>query len=341
MALLSVPIVDIAPFFAENIDGKHKVAAAVNQACEDIGFFVITGHGVDTRLADRVFAESRGFFDLPLAEKQMVSRPAPEIGRGYSAPGTESSAYSRLDRTPPDIKESFTIGLVDVPQNDSYYHCPAAGHHFAPNLWPQQPAGLSAAYADYYRAMERLSVVVMRIFALALGLEEDYFGWKCDKPFSVMRVLHYFDQVAEPMPGQLRCSEHTDYSTMTLLRHDREYGADGLQVQNRAGTWVDVPAIPDSFVINLGDMMMRWTNDRWVSTPHRVLNPPPVKTTDSRRLSIAFFHESNYDATIECLPNCSTVERPPQYPPISCGDYVRERLRRQGTFKDLAGNAAA
>jgi isopenicillin N synthase-like dioxygenase len=339
MALLSVPVVNIAPFVAGDA-GERRVAAEINRACEAIGFFVITGHGVDPLLADRVFAASRAFFDLPLEEKQRVARPAPEIGRGYSAPGTESSAYSRLNLTPPDIKESFTIGQVDVP-DEPYYHCAAAGHHFAPNPWPARPTGLASAYADYYRAMDDLSRVVMRLFALALGLEEKYFAPRCDKPFSVMRVLHYFDQPAEPMPGQLRCSEHTDYSTMTLLRHDAEYGADGLQVQNRAGAWVDVPAIRDSFVVNLGDMMMRWTNDRWVSTPHRVLNPPRERAMASRRMSIAFFHETNYDAIIECLPNCSSAERPARYPAISCGDYVRERLRRQGTFKDLEKPTAA
>jgi len=337
MALLSVPIVDIAPFMAADA-GKRRVAAEVNQACEEIGFFVITGHGLAPRIADRVFAESRAFFDLPLDEKQRVARPAPEIGRGYSAPGTESSAYSRLDRTPPDIKESFTIGQVDVP-DEPYYRGPAAGHQFAPNLWPTRPASVASAYIDYYRAMEDLSRAVMRLFAL--GLEEHYLDSRCDKPFSVMRVLHYFELSAEPQPGQLRCSEHTDYSTMTLLHHDAEYGADGLQVRNRGGDWVDVPAIRNSFVVNLGDMMMRWTNDRWVSTPHRVLNPPPERATMSRRMSIAFFHETNYDAIIECLPNCSSAGRPVRYPPISCGDYVRERLRRQGTFKDLDKATAA
>jgi len=340
MALLNVPLIDMAPFLSGDAVRKRAVAAAVNQACEDIGFFVITGHGVDPRLAARVLSESRGFFELPLEEKLRVARPAPEIGRGYSAPGSESSAYSRLERTPPDIKESFTIGLVDVP-DDPYHRGPAAGHHFAPNLWPARPPGLAAAYADYYRAMEHLARVVMRMFALALGLDEDYFDSRCDRPFSVMRVLHYFDQTTEPLPGQLRCSEHTDYSTMTLLRHDEEYGAVGLQVQNRSGAWVDVPAIRNSFVVNLGDMMMRWTNDRWVSTPHRVLNPPRARARDSRRMSIAFFHETNYDAIIECLPTCSSAANPPRYPAITCGDYVRERLRRQGTFKDLEKATAA
>lgn len=331
MALLDVPVIDIAPALSGDRGGKGRVAAAVNRACEDIGFLVVTGHGVDPSICSRVFDESAAFFDLPLEEKLKVKQWADEIPRGFSAMGAESVAYSRLNRTPGDLKESFTIGQLEIP-DDEYHQRPEARICFAENRWPAGFPGLRTAYSQYFRMMERLAGNILRIFALALDIREDFFDDKIDRHISVLRVLNYPSQHEEPLPGQLRAGEHSDYGTLTILRHENEYRPGGLQVQNRAGHWVDVPVVPGSLVINLGDMMQRWTNDRWVSTMHRVVNPPRDQALDSRRMSLVFFHETNYDTVVECLPNCSSAADPPKYPPVTCGEYLRLKFTRQVTF---------
>jgi isopenicillin N synthase-like dioxygenase len=338
MALLRVPVVDIAPVLTNQPGGKRKVAMEVNRACEEIGFLVVTGHGVDRALCNRVFDESAAFFDLSMAEKLEVKQWADDIPRGYSAPAAESVAYSRLNRTPGDLKESFTIGRLEIPA-DNYFHRPEAQSFFPENRWPAGRAGLRAAYSEYFEVMERLAANVLKIFALALDIREDFFADKVDRHIGVLRVLNYPNQPEEPLPRQLRAGEHSDYGTLTILRHEDEHRPGGLQVFNRAGEWVDVPAVPGSLVINLGDMMQRWTNDRWVSTMHRVVNPPRDRALNSRRLSIVFFHETNYDTMVECLPNCSGPGNPAKYEPVTCGEYLRLKFTRQVTFDREAASA--
>jgi isopenicillin N synthase-like dioxygenase len=335
MALLNVPVIDIAPFLSGGVPEKRVVAQAVNRACEDIGFLVVTGHGVDPALANSVFAESRSFFGAPLEQKLAVKQWGDDIPRGYSGLAAESVAYSRLKWTPGDLKESFSIGPLEVPAEE-YYHRPEAAVLFAENRWPQGRERFREVYSQYYRVMERLASDVLRLFAAALALPERYFADKIDRHFGVLRVLNYPNQPQDPLPGQLRAGEHSDYTTLTILRHEDEHRYGGLQVRNRAGEWVDVPLVPNSLVINLGDMMERWTNDRWVSTMHRVVNPPREHACDSPRLSLVFFHETNYDTVIECLPHCSSQEKPPKYEPVTCGDYLRLKFTRQTTFAQHA-----
>jgi isopenicillin N synthase-like dioxygenase len=331
MALLTVPIIEISSFIERGADGRRGVARAVAQACEEIGFFVIVGHGFDPRLADRVFEQSKTFFDLPLHEKSRAKPWTNEIPRGYSSVGDESVSYSRLNWTPGDLKESFTIGAPELPDDD-YYRRPGSAEFYAENFWPERPAGFRESYIDYFRAMERLSGLLMRIFAVALALPEDYFADKTDRHPGALRVLNYPDQPEEPLPNQLRAGEHSDYGTFTIVRQENELRPGGLQVRNQAGDWVDVPVIRDSFVVNIGDMLMRWTNDRWMSTLHRVANPPRDRARDSRRMSIAFFHTTNFDTVVECLPSCCSAAAPPKYQPVTYADYLRERFVRQVTF---------
>lgn len=316
------------PFLTGGPDQKKRVAETVNRACEDIGFYVITGHGVDRRSCDEMFAVSRAFFDLPLEEKLSVKRWAVDTPRGYSPLADESVSYSHGELSPGDLKESFSIGPVDPAAGSSF---PESGP-LAKNLWPSRPAELRRVWTAYFRTMERLAASLLRISAVGLGLPEDYFDQKIERQMSVLRVLYYPNQPEEPLPGQLRAGEHTDYVTITILRQENEQRPGGLQVCNRRGDWVDVPVVPDSFVINIGDMMELWTNDRWVSTMHRVLNPPRARALDSRRMSIAFFHEPNYDTPIECLPTCSSAENPPKYPTVLAGDYLRSKFTRQTSF---------
>jgi isopenicillin N synthase-like dioxygenase len=170
----------------------------------------------------------------------------------------------------------------------------------------------------------------MRIFALALDLPERFFDDKIDRHISMFRVLRYPEQIEPPQPGQLRAGAHSDYGSLTIVKIEDKPG--GLQVRNKAGEWVDVPVIPGSFVVNIGDLMMQWTNDRWISTLHRVVNPPRDQAGASRRQSLVFFHQPNYDAMVECLPGCAAPGMAPKFEPISSGDHLRNKFVKQTTF---------
>lgn len=330
MTLKSVPIIDLAPYLKGTPEGKAKVAAEVGRACTDIGFLTIIGHGVDNALIEKCYSVSKAFFDLPHAEKSKCDRPEPDQVRGYSEVGGEGLSYSLDNPAPPDLKESLTIGPVDVPAHDPYFHGPAAGPHFAPNLWPAKPAELKAVWTDYFRAMELLSAQLMRIFALSLDLPEHFFDDKIDKHISMFRVLSYPDQPQEPLPNQLRAGAHSDYGSLTIVRQEDAPG--GLQVRNRDGEWVDVKPLAGAFVVNIGDLMMQWTNDLWISTMHRVVNPPRDKALGSRRISLVFFHQPNYDAMVSCLDSCHDAAHPAKYAPISSGDHLRNKFVKQTTL---------
>ncbi|MCC4307764.1 hypothetical protein LL252_04185 [Alcanivorax marinus] len=319
--LLEVPVIDIARFRFGDAEDRRAVAREVDRACTDIGFLIIDGHGVDPGLIERTRAVSREFFDLPEAEKRRVARPGVDVSRGYTGLEDESVARSRdATATQGDLNESLMIGPVDRP-DEAYATAPAAGQHFAPNIWPERPAALRPVWTEYYRAMGDLAATIMRIFALALDLDEDYFDDKIDKHISRLRLRNYPAQAQAPKPGQIRAGAHSDYGSLTILCTEDKPG--GLQVCNAEGEWVDVPIVPGTFIINIGDLMERWSNDRWVSTLHRVVNPPAGAGGAARRQSIVFFHNPNYDARIECLPNCTREGEAPRYPVTTSGDHLR------------------
>jgi len=321
MALSSVPVIDIAPFLSGSPEGRRQVAAAVGQACEDIGFLIVKGHGVPRELVGDMYDISRRFFDLPLDEKMKTH--GRERSRGYGPIGEEALSYGLGKAAPADVKESLYEGPMDVPDTP-YFRGPVGAPHFVPNVWPGRPVGLEAIWRAYYRQMERLAGDIMRIFAIALDLPERFFADKIDKHVSRVRAINYPDQAEPPLPGQLRAGEHTDYGTITILKIEDAPG--GLQVRNRQGEWLDVAAEPDAFVVNIGDLMMRWTNDRWISTLHRVLNPPRDAALGTRRISLVFFHQPNYDALIECLPSCQGPDRPAKYPPVTSGEHRNRKF---------------
>jgi isopenicillin N synthase-like dioxygenase len=320
---IAVPVIDIAPFLSGSDTGKHRVARELGIACEDVGFFLITGHGVPEALVEETMDVSRAFFDLPVSEKLETAPPRRDYPRGYSRLMDESLAYSAGGEAPPDLKEALAMGQVTIPDDD-YYRSPAAGLAFVDNLWPRRPARLKPVWTLYFQAMETLAAHVMRIFALALELREDFFDDKIDRHVSVMRALNYPEQNAPALPGQLRAGEHTDFGSLTILLQEDRLG--GLQVRNRDQGWVDVHPVANSFTVNIGDLMAMWTNDRWVSTPHRVANPPAQSGAVTRRQSIAFFQQPNYDALIECIETCTGPGRPARHPPITSGEHMTQKI---------------
>lgn len=340
MTLLHVPVIDLSPYREGTPEGKARVAEQVGQACRDIGFIVISGHGISEDLIRRTHDVSSAFFSLPHADKVKVDRPAPDQVRGYSAVGGEGLSFSLDEPTPPDIKESLSIGPVDVPTDDPYYTSAAAGAHFAANVWPVEPSELKPVWMEYFRAVDALATDMMRIFALALNLDEHYFENTIDRNISMMRVLRYPKQTTAPLPGQLRAGAHSDYGSMTILRKELSDG--GLQVKNKAGEWVNVPVVEGAFIVNIGDLMQQWTNDKWSSTLHRVVNPPLDSEDNKDRLSIVFFHQPNYDAVIGCLPSCADAEHPSKYEPVTSGDHLYSKFVKQTTFgKGDKGDKAA
>lgn len=317
MKLLDVPVIDIAPAFGGPAAARRAVADQVDRACRDIGFLVISGHGVPSEQIDRMRRVSAAFFDLPLAQKRRVARPSKAVTRGYIGIDEESLARSRDPAaTGSDLNESLMIGPVDPPPAEVAASA-LAGQHFAANRWPDAPADLQAVWTDYYRSMGRLAQTLMRIFALALQLPEDFFDDKFDHHISRLRVRNYPAQLQPPLPGQIRAGAHSDYGSLTILAAEDKPG--GLQVCNAAGDWVDVPIVPGAFIVNIGDLMARWTNDRWVSTLHRVVNPPADAGAAARRQSLVFFHNPNLDARIESL----VADEPARYPPTTSGEHLR------------------
>jgi len=283
--------------------------------CKTKGFFIIINHGVSADVITNVWAASKAFFDLPLADKRAVLM-APDYPYGYSGFGEEVLSLSKdKTETAADLKETFQIclgpdtGNSDHPMNSK-------------PLWPPRPPELQPAWTAYYRALEKLSSNLLRMFALALKLPEDWFEDKIDRHVSALRALNYPHQDQPPLPGQLRASAHTDYGSLTILKQDNAPG--GLQVRGHDGLWHDVKTghLQDAFVINLGDLMARWTNDQWVSTLHRVINPPREVEGSTRRQSMAFFHNLNPDAEVKCIETCSDDKNPPKYPPIRAGEHL-------------------
>jgi isopenicillin N synthase-like dioxygenase len=313
MTNTSVPAIDIAPFLAGTAEGKRQVAAQVGRACEEIGFLTIIGHGVPTDLVQRTYDVSRRFFDLPLEEKLKV--PVNSTGVGYIPLQVESLAASLDEKTAGDLKESLNVG-----------------RDFDHDRWPANPPELKPLWIEYFRTLNALAATIMRIFATALDLPEHYFDDKIEPPQAFMRVINYPDQPDNPLPGQLRAGAHSDYGTLTILRSENVAG--GLQVRDRTGAWIDVVTMPDSFVINIGDMMQYWTNDRWISTIHRVVNPPRDRKLGSRRQSIVFFHSPNENTLISCLDGCSSAANPPKYAPILAGEHLRQKSAKAGTLAE-------
>ncbi|MER5490978.1 2-oxoglutarate and iron-dependent oxygenase domain-containing protein [Streptomyces sp. NPDC002490] len=286
-----VPVIDLSTRRTE--PGRRAIAAAIDRACVGSGFFVVVGHGVEQELVDRMFAVTHEFFELPAQEKD---RSAHRPGVSGFRRQADSTARSLDQQAPPDLCETFAAhvtGELDEEQRSRL------GGEWATwtlaNVWPRRPEGFRETWHAYLAAMTELAADLMRLFARALDLPENHFEDKFDHHGSSIAANYYPPQHQPPLPGQLRRGPHTDFGSLTILhqQHDRT----GLQVRQGTNTWRDIPAVPHSLVVNIGDLMALWTGGRWVSTMHRVTNPPTHDTTS--RLTIPFFYLPNHDATIQ------------------------------------------
>ncbi|MEV0278852.1 2-oxoglutarate and iron-dependent oxygenase domain-containing protein [Streptomyces sp. NPDC050610] len=317
-----MPVIDLSA--RGSAHGRELIADAIGAACESSGFFTIVGHGVPPELIARMHATTNAFFELPDTEKDLVAnRPGVAGFRRFGG----TTALSQDQQTPPDLCEVFASHVTGELSEDERARL---GDYEAPwkmaNIWPDAPAGFQDTWHEYTGAMAELASDIMRLFALALGLPEGFWDDKFDNHTSALIANYYYPQLTPPLPGQLRRGAHTDWGSLTILH--QEDGLGGLQVlqgSGETGEWRDVPAIPGSFVVNIGDLMALWTGGRWVSTMHRVLNPG--QGTRSSRLSIPFFQQPNHDAPVEPIAAIA----PPDYecPPktgMTSGEWISAKM---------------
>ena len=329
MTSIPVPTIDIGPFLDNDARQSERIAAQVAETCERIGFLIISGHRFPGALFERAQAQLLDFFDLPYATKSRWHPTGPSKQRGFHGFATRGLAYTLGKQTPPDLRE--TVFLGPVCDHRAYFAAmPEAATSYAPNLIPTEPAGLDTTLVELYREYERLAEDMMRIFCAALGLPPGYFDGVFARHFSILSCHHYPVLDQQPLPGQLRTGAHTDYGAMTILSATDAQG--GLEVLLPDGQWAAVQPRPGEFIVNLGDMMARWTNDRWASTLHRVVNPP-VGAARSRRLSIGMFVHPNYDQSIACVPTCVAPGIPPRYQAITAGEHIRHKIEASHAAK--------
>jgi isopenicillin N synthase-like dioxygenase len=299
----SLPVIDVSGLRSDRIDARRAVAGELGRACRDTGFFYVVGHDLGQDLVDQAFAAARGFFAQPVGAKHALSIKRSANDVGYIALEDEQLDPS----SPADYKEAFNIGL-ELPADHPaiVQRRPFRGENF----WPDIP-GWRQVMLDYYDRCWSLGRLIHQGFCLDLDIDEGFFEDKLDEPIGVLRLLHYPPR-RDGAAAQLGAGAHTDYGNITLLATD---GVPGLQVRRRDGGWIDAPAVAEALICNIGDCLMRWTGDDYVSTPHRVVRPA------SDRYSIAFFLDPNPDARVETLPGKAA-----KYPATTGAAYLKEKL---------------
>lgn len=292
------------------------VAAEVDESLQRAGFILVTGHGVDQDLAAAVRAASREFFGQPDAVKQLYSVAVG--GHGWIGPGAEANGYAEGTETPPDLKESYSLGAETATGDAEVDRI-----WFAPNVWPTEVPELHALVSQYTAAVRRLSDDLLALFAHALGLSANPWAELAARPTWTMNVNHYppVSVVGEPEPGQFRIGPHTDFGTVTVL--DREPGAGGLQVYSDAEGWADAPYDPDTLTVNIGDLLEYWSGRRWPSGRHRVL-PPQPEAPEEDLVSLIYFYEADHDALV--TPLAPPVGKVEGLQPVTSSDFIKERL---------------
>ena len=305
----AIPVIDLGAYLGGTPGALEKAAAELRQALEEVGFFIIVNHGVSQELIERPFAQARRFHDQPLEAKMALRMN--EHNNGYMAMNRYAVWTSDVNtNTKPDLNEAFFVKRERGPDDPLV----RTGRRFAgPNRWPESLPGFRETVLAYTDAIDALGRRLLPVCAVALDLSPDYFDRAFAESQFSFRLSHY-----PPVPAdanQFGIAPHTDANFLTFLAQSE---VPGLQVRMPSGAWLDVPYVPRSFAVNSGDMMARWTNGRFKSTPHRAV--PPV---NRHRYAIPYFLGPHQDTVIACLPTCQGPERPPKYPPITYGEYLR------------------
>lgn len=307
----AIPVIDVGPFFGNDQDAKAAVAGKIGDACRNIGFFYITNHGIPQGEIEELIGQTKRFFHQPLEDKMKLDIMDVQRHRGYVPNG---GLYADAKKKP-DLQEGYEVSL-ELPEDDTDYR--AGNIMLGPNVWPENLPGFRESVYGYYEAVHQLGQTLFRAFEMTLGLPQGWFDDKITKPMGQLRLIYYPSQDGPIDPDQIGIGAHTDYECFTLLLQD-EVG--GLQVGNRQGEWIKATPIPGAIIINIGDMLMRWTNGEFVSTPHRVIN-----NSGRERVSFPFFFGANYDCVVRPLPQFVSEERPAQFPPTRCGLWTENMI---------------
>ncbi|KAK8229535.1 1-aminocyclopropane-1-carboxylate oxidase [Phyllosticta capitalensis] len=325
----SPPLLDFSKFYnASDAAAKKELVDQVRDCCLHNGFFQIINHPVPVELQQRVMAWNKRFFDLPLDVKKSVGKDLNTWNRGYELLRSQILEEGTL----PELKEGFYIG-EEIPKTHPYHVNKKLNS--GPNMWPSAELladveDFRSCTMDYYKNVVSLAKDILKVLALTLDLDEGYFSEFASGAVATMRMLHY--PPTEKGDGEEKLQRgigaHTDFGAVTLLLQDE---VDGLQASvwdNDMKQWFDVMPVPGAFVVNLGNLMMRWSNDRYISNLHRVIN-----RSGKERYSIPVFFSGNPDYVIDCLPNCKPDGEQAKYPPITVEDAVG------GSYRESYGRA--
>ncbi|MER7171291.1 isopenicillin N synthase family dioxygenase [Streptomyces mesophilus] len=310
-----IPAIDLRPWLAGDPAVRAGLAATVDRALQSAGFLLVTGHGVDPGARTRIREAARAFFRLPDEAKAAYAVKVGE--RGWLGPGAEANGYAEGTETPPDLKESLSFA-AEEPTGDKAVDA----EWFKPNTWPAEVPYLQGLVESYLRQMRTLSDQLLELLGAALGEPEDFFTRHTGHPTWGFNINWYpaREVVGEPREGQFRIGPHTDFGTVTVL--DRQDGKGGLQVYTDDGGWQDAPYDPAALTVNIGDLMARWTGDRWRSGRHRVL-PPPAAAPSEELMSLVYFYECDPGTRVESLP--APTGRV-SYEPVDSHTYLRAKL---------------
>jgi isopenicillin N synthase-like dioxygenase len=320
----SIPVIDLsAP--------SKQIAREIHVACRTIGFFTVNNHGVDPALIAAAFSVAKDFFDLPFAEKAALDMKNSASNSGYEQMGAQKldSQDAEAPAAPPDLKEAFYCGL-ELPDDHplALRRMRGYGH----NQWPASQPGMRETLVAYYAAMSELGGRLLAHIARSLELDAAFFQPFFDPPSATLRLIKYPPHPGDADANQLGAGAHTDWGGITLLAQD---SSGGLEVRNLAGEWIDAPPIPGAYVVNLGDLMARWTNDVYSSNMHRVKN----NRSGGSRYSIPFFMSPRPDAKVAAIPSCVGADRPPKYPPCTAAEHMAEMFRRSYGYAPAQASA--
>lgn len=308
---MGLPVIDISGLAASDPAARRAVGDALRSACLEHGFFYCTGHGVPQGLIDAAMAQTQALFDLPETAKIALDKAQSPANRGYEHLGGQTLQPGAM----PDRKEGFYIG-EDL--GSDHPRVQAGAFNAGANLWPDDLPAFRPVMVAYFAALNVVAARLMQGLALSLELPEDHFSAFTTDPAATLRLLHYPPSRPE-VPDELGAGAHTDFGGLTILLQDDN---GGLQVMGQDG-WIEAPPVPGAYVVNLGDMIARWTNDRYRSTLHRVIN-----RSGNERYSIPFFYSGNPDHEVRCLPTCLADGEQPKYPPVRVQDHLRAMYAR-------------
>jgi isopenicillin N synthase-like dioxygenase len=302
-----------------SVKDKTEIAKSIRQACVTKGFFFIVNTGVDADLVKRAFTASETLFHLSQEMKLTLKNGLGFDDRGYAGFGAETLDPKVQKKG--DTKESFSIGKeLEEGKGD------AEQNFYSPNIWPSDDLvpGFRQTLIEYFEAVTALGRRLIRLLALSLELEENHFDQYFDNPVQLLRLLHYSEEVSDPSSGLFGAGAHSDYGMLTILATDT---LPALQLwKYDTEEWITLKPLEEigmGFIVNLGDMLERWTNCTYRSTRHRVVN-----LTGKERFSMPFFFEPNFDTIVECIPTCCSPENPPKFGPVKSGEYLMDKYKQ-------------